>query len=297
MVWLMCTPRLSSLTGLNIRGREEVQCWWEVGGGGGLGGAKKIYLINSVEGGVARVKLDGGEDSLSSGGGVGYGVVGKSGGQGSGDSRGNIGNNVSGGTGIQTSEGETVSKAKGGSGSDDLSGTTLSGSSNSGVSSGVFGLSSGNLGGIYGSNKGSRVEGGSNKGFGVEDGGGKGSDLRDGGADRGVGSNNLESGERVSTVVDSLDKTVSINLLVTASHNTKSIAGLSSGRWTTGVTESILSKLILSMELGRLDRSWSKGPGGCCTDDSAEGGGSQKLGAGSTHASCQYNKSVHLEFL
>ena len=204
---------------------------------GGLGGAKMIYLINSVEGGVARVKLDGGEDSLSGGGGVGHGVVGKSGGQGSGDnsggngggggdSRGNVGNNVSGGTGIQTGEGETASKAKSGGGSDDLSGTTLSGSSNSGVSSGVFGLSSGNLGGIYGSNKGSGVEGGSNKGFRVEDGGGKGSDLRDGGADRGVGSNNLESGERVGTVVDSLDKTVSINLLVTASHNTKSIAGL-----------------------------------------------------------------------
>merc|ERR1719431_955458 len=108
MVWLMCTPRLVSGTGFNIRGREEVQCWWEVGGGGGLGGAKKIYLINSVEGGVSRVKLDGGEDSLSGGSGVGHGVVGKSGGQGSGDnsggngggggdSRGNVGNNVSGG--------------------------------------------------------------------------------------------------------------------------------------------------------------------------------------------------------
>merc|ERR1711983_145448 len=266
-----------------------------------------IDLINSVKGSVSRVKLDGGQDSLSGGGG-GHGIVGKSGGQrcggnggngsngSSGDSGGDVGNDVSGGTGIQTSKGKAMSVAKAGrSSSDQLGRTTLSGSK-SGVSSSMFSLSGGNLGGVYGGNKGSGVEDGGNKGFRVEDRGGKRGDLKGSGSNRAVGTNTLETVDRVSTVVDCLDDTISINLLETAGHNTISIAGLSSGRWTTGVTESILSKLILSMELGCLDRSWSKGPGdGCCSNDSV--GGSQKLGAGSTHASCQYNKSVHPEFL
>lgn len=32
-----------SETGFNIRGREEVQCWWEVGGGGGLGSKDDLF--------------------------------------------------------------------------------------------------------------------------------------------------------------------------------------------------------------------------------------------------------------
>ena len=49
---------------------------------------------------------------------------------------------------------------------------------------------------------------------------------RDGGADWEVGASNSESVDGVSDIVDSLEKTVGINVLVGASGHTEGIAGL-----------------------------------------------------------------------
>jgi len=228
-----------------------------------LGGGWEQNLINSVEGGVAGVKLDGGEDGLSGCAGGGDSVVGEG-------SRGN------GGSGSSISQGKTGCgiTGVGSRGSDELSATALplsTGSGlSSGMSSGMLGLSGNNFRGIY-------DRGGTDSGV---DGGNKGSD---GGGNRGgrkVGTRHLETVDGVSDIVDSLEDAISVNLLIRSSDNTISVARLSSGRWATSITESELSKLVLSMELMSLLMDWScKGPGG----------DSEQLSAGGAHASCQYN--------
>jgi hypothetical protein len=53
----------------------------------------------------------------------------------------------------------------------------------------------------------------------------------------------------ISDVVDSLDQAVGINILVGAGGHSVGVAGLSPGRWTAGMAERELTKLILSVEL------------------------------------------------
>ena len=67
------------------------------------------------------------------------------------------------------------------------------------------------------------------KGLGVEGWGHQRLDISgdwDGGSDWEVGASNSESVNRVSHIVDGLEKTVSINVLVGPSGHTKGIAGL-----------------------------------------------------------------------
>merc|ERR1712126_358942 len=64
-----------------------------------------------------------------------------------------------------------------------------------------------------------------------------------------VGTLDTESVDVISDVVDSLDQAVGINRLVGASGHSISVTGLSPGRWTAGMAERELTKLILSMEL------------------------------------------------
>jgi len=225
-------------------------------------------LINSVEGGVSGVQLDGGEDSLSGGGGR-DSVVGEGGGS-KGSSDGEGGGETS-GIGV----GETKTESGGGS-SDNLGGTTLpgGGGGSGGFNSGqMFGLGGGNLGGVlYG--------GGANK---VENGTDGEGNVKGGNGGGEVGTGHTETVDRVSNVVDGLQDTVGVHILIRSLGNSESVARLSSGRWTTSMTESKLSKLILSMELMRLE-GWSDGPGGS----------GDKLSATGAHASCQYNQSVHV---
>jgi len=251
-------------------------------------------LINSVEGGVAGVKLDGGEDSLSGSARGGDSVVGESssGKGGSGETGSSIG--VGGGKGIT---------GVGSRGSNDLGGTTLplgtgnSMSGYSGIESSLeFGLGGSNLGGIFNRGGTDGGEDGSNKGSGG--GGSRGSGK--------VGTRHLETVDGVSVVVDSLEDTVSVHILIRALGHSISVARLSSGRWATSVTESELSKLVLSMELMRLLMDWSgvnsmdwSGNSIVRSSNSMDwcigpGGNSEQLSAGSAHASCQYNQSVHV---
>lgn len=178
----------------------------------GVEGGWDINLINSVKGGVAGVKLDCGEDGFSGCAGGGDSVVGE----------GSRGNGGSGETGSSVSQGETGSGVTGvGSrGGDELSATALPLSTGSGLSSGMsssmLGLSGNNLRGIL-------YRGGTDSG---EDGGNKGSD---GGGNRGggkVGTRHLETVNRVSNVVDSLEDIISVNKLIRASGNSISVARL-----------------------------------------------------------------------
>jgi hypothetical protein len=223
-------------------------------------------LINSVEGGVSGVQLDGGEDSLSGGGGR-DSVVGEGGGS-KGSSDGEGGGKTS---GIGVRETET-----GDGSSNNLGRTTLpggSGSLGSFNSSKVLGLGGGNLRGVlYG--------GGANK---VENGTDGEGDVKGGRGGGEVGTGHTETVDRVSNIVDGLQDTVGVHILIRSLCNSESVARLSSGRWTTSMTESKLSKLILSMELMRLLER-SDGPGGS----------GDKLSATGAHASCQYNQSVHV---
>ena len=144
---------------------------------------------------MSRVQLDGGEDSLSGGGGR-DSVVGKGG-----SSEGSSGGETSG-------IGVGKAKTESGSGSsDNLGGTTLPGSDGKlgGFNSGkVLGLGGGNLGGIlYG--------GGANKVENGTDGEGDVEGSRGGGK---VGTGHTETVDRVSNVVDSLQDTVGVHILV-----------------------------------------------------------------------------------
>lgn len=192
-------------------------------------------LINSVEGGVARVKLDGGKDCLSGCAGGRHSVVGE------GSSC--YGGSREGGSSIGVRSSKGIASIGGGS-SDDLGATTLplgtGVSCNSSIESSLeFGLSSDNLGGIF-------DRGGTDGG---EDGGNKGSDI---GGNRGggkVGTGHTETVDGVGDVVDGLEESVGVDVLIRALGNSISVARLSSGRWATSITESELSKLVLSMEL------------------------------------------------
>jgi len=105
--------------------------------------------------------------------------------------------------------------------------------------SGVFSLGSGDLCSVLGSD-------GEGK---VEDWSLKRSSGRDGGSDWQVGAGDSEAVDGIGHIVDSLEQTVAINVLVGAGGHSIGVPGLSPGRWTAGVTKRELSKLILSMEL------------------------------------------------
>jgi len=89
----------------------------------------------------------------------------------------------------------------------------------------------------------------------LEDGGGGLDSLEDrcnkasGSGNRQVGALDTESVHVIGDVVDSLDKTVGINVLVGAGGHSVGVTGLSPGRWAAGVAEGELAELILSVEL------------------------------------------------
>merc|ERR1719367_2448358 len=64
-----------------------------------------------------------------------------------------------------------------------------------------------------------------------------------------VSSSNSESIDIISNVVDSLENSIGIHILVTSSGHSKSILSFSLGRVDVLVSKAELSKLILSMEL------------------------------------------------
>jgi len=73
--------------------------------------------------------------------------------------------------------------------------------------------------------------------------------IRDRWSNRDVGTSYTETIDRISNVVDCLKKSISINILVTATGYAKSIPGLSLGRVDVLISKAKLTKLILSMEL------------------------------------------------
>jgi len=258
-------------------------------------------LVDSVEGGVARVELDGGQDGLTvRSSGVGYGGSNSRGSskgcRGSSDSsdrsshsRSSSSISQSWDSGIVESwdssesgiverkssswesgevesssweSGEVESSSvrvrqssDGGSSNNSLliSITSLPVSISSLEKSEVGSLGLGNLGSVLDGLRGNSGEDRGDKGLGVEGWGHQRLDISgdwDGGSDWEVGASNSESVNRVSHIVDGLEKTVSINVLVGPSGHTEGIAGLSTGQWTASMSERELSKLILSMELG-----------------------------------------------
>jgi len=247
-------------------------------------------LVHSVGDSVAGVQLDGGESGLTGGRG-GNGFSGKSSitysgkggiGAGHGGGRGNVGNNVSGGGGKKSSTIGIGSKSSSigigsksssiGIGEDGLTLLSLlgssSGSSSSSVnSSQVLGSGSSDLSGLL--DRGRSLK--------SDDSGGKGSSGK-------VGSRHSEAVEGVGDVVDGLEETIGINVLVGSLGHSVGSAGFSSGGWATGMTERELSEFVLGMELVGL--AWVDGPGGV----------NKHLTGASTHASCQNNQSVHDEF-
>merc|ERR1719394_1338952 len=68
-------------------------------------------------------------------------------------------------------------------------------------------------------------------------------------ADWEVGAGNLESVDGISDIVDGLEETVGVNVLVGAGGHSIGVSGLGTGGWTSGVSKRELSELILSMEL------------------------------------------------
>jgi len=251
-------------------------------------------LVDSVEGGVARVELDGGQDGLTvRSSGVSYGGSNSRGSskgcRGSSDSSDRSSNSRSsssisqswdsGNSGIVESwdssesgiverksssweSGEVKSSSvrvrqssDGGSSNNSLliSITSLPVSISSLEKSEVGSLGLGNLGSVLDGLRGNSGEDRGDKGLGVEGWGYQRLDISgdwDGGSDWEVGASNSESVNRVSHIVDGLEKTVSINVLVGPSGHTEGIAGLSTGQWTASMSERELSKLILSVELG-----------------------------------------------
>jgi len=213
----------------------------------------KQSLVHTVEDSVAGVELDGGEDGLPGGGGSsngdGTGSVGN--GSGGNDLRGgvgNVGNDGGRGGGGQRGD-EAVGVGKGDSGSNNLGGTPLplsrggsDGSLLGGVSLGESSLGGNDLLGVGDLDS---LEDGGRGLDSLEDGGGEVSSASNGE----VGALDTESVDVISDVVDSLDQAVGINILVGAGGHSVGVAGLSPGRWTAGMAERELTKLILSMEL------------------------------------------------
>jgi len=223
----------------------------------------KQSLVHTVEDGVAGVELDGGEDSLPGGGGSGHGDGTGSVGHGSrgNDLRGgmgNVGNDGSRGGGGQRGD-EAVGVGQGKSGGNNLGRTPLPLGRGSGDGSLLGGVSLGesSLGGddILGVSDLDSLEDGG-RGLDTGEDRGRGLDsLEDGGSEVSSASNgevgalDPEAVDIVGDVVHSLDKAVSINILVGAGSHSISVAGLSPGRWTSGMAERELTKLILSVEL------------------------------------------------
>jgi len=67
--------------------------------------------------------------------------------------------------------------------------------------------------------------------------------------DRNVGGGNSESVDIISSVMDSLDNVVGINILVASSGDSEGVLGFSSGRVDVLVAEAELTQLVLGMEL------------------------------------------------
>merc|ERR1719205_416608 len=172
---------------------------------------------------------------------------------------GNVGNDLRGGMGNVGNDGgrggsgqrgdEAVGVGKGESGSNKLGGTPLPlgrGSSNGsllgGGSLGESSLSGDDLLGV--SDLDSLEDGGRGLDS-LEDGGNEASSASNGE----VGALDTESVDVISDVVDGLDQAVGINILVGAGVHSVGVAGLSPGRWTAGMAERELTKLILSVEL------------------------------------------------
>merc|ERR1719243_330458 len=164
-----------------------------------------------------------------------------------------------------------MSVGKGKTGSDNLGGTPLplsrgggNGSLLGGVSLGEGSLGSGDLLGVGDLDS---LEDGGRGLDSIEDGGSETSDGK-------VGALDTEAVDVVGDVVDSLDKAVGINVLVGASCHSVGVAGLSPGRWATGVAERELTKFILGVELV------GGGGGGDCWPWGVY------LSGGGAHASC-----------
>ena len=248
---------------------------------------------------MARVELDGGEGRLTAGSsGISNGGSDSWGGSQGGGSSSNSGHgsgNSRGGSVVQGGEASVVEGEPGNGesgqveagsvrvgqssdgGSGDHSGllvsVTLLPLSVSGLQeSQVGGLGLSHLRGVLDGLGGDSGEDGGDEGLGVEGGGDQGSDLGGGGgsgADWEVGAGNSEPVDRVGNIVDSLEETVGVNVLVGASGHTIGIAGLkyqtelvapvcssdisqhlSTSRRAASMSERELSELILSVELG-----------------------------------------------
>merc|ERR1719412_2698337 len=217
-------------------------------------------------GGVGDV----GHDSGGSGGGE-TGVSSVKAESGVSDGKGAVESGVSEGKASESSI--SKGKAEGSGGSYNI--TLLPFGGDGGVSGGVFSLSGGYLGG---------VDGGDGKGK-VEDGGDEGSGGKSGGSDGKVGTSHTESVDGIGDVVDSLEETVSVKVLVGAGGHAIGVTGLTTGRWTSSVSKGELTELILSVELVRRSGYWSIDPGMS----------GKKLGASSGHTGCQYDQSVHVD--
>merc|ERR1719189_2958427 len=90
---------------------------------------------------------------------------------------------------------------------------------------------------------------------------------------RDVGTSHSESIDIISNVVDSLENSIGIHILIASSGHSKGILGLSLGTMDILVSKAELSKLILGMEL--VGRShWSNRGNGSCQRE--RGGGSSK---------------------
>ena len=85
------------------------------------------------------------------------------------------------------------------------------------------------------------------------------SNSRVGNSYRDVSGSNSESVYRISNVGGGLKNTISVNILVASSGDTKGILGLFSSRVLILISKAVLTKLILSMELtggNRRDSNW-----------------------------------------
>merc|ERR1719412_2468354 len=219
-------------------------------------------------GGVSDV----GHDSGGSGGGE-TGVSSVKAESGVSDGKGAVESSVSEGKASESSI--SKGKAEGSGGGDNITPLPFGSGGDGGVSSGVFSLSGGNLGG---------VDGGDGKGK-VEDGGDEGSGCESGGSDGKVGTSDTESVDGIGDVVDGLEETVSVKILVGSGGDAIGVTGLATGRWTSSVSKGELTELVLSVELVRRSGYWSIDPGMS----------GKKLGASSGHTGCQYDQSVHVD--
>merc|ERR1719234_801289 len=195
---------------------------------------------------------------------------------------GDVGNDGGGGGGGQRGD-EAVGVGQGESGSNNLGGTPLPlGRGGNGSLLGGVSLGEGSLGGddILGvsdldslEDGGGGLDAGEDRGRGLDSLEDRGSEV--GSASNGeVGALDPEAVDIVGDVVHSLDEAVGINILVGAGGHAISVAGLSPGRWTSGMAERELTKLILSVELV------GGGGGGDCYPWGVP------LRGGGAHASC-----------